>query len=561
VLRLASVLTQLCSASCLLLGTIAFVLVQQNKTGGAAYVVAWCVAALAGLVLGGLMVRGGMISLIGSVVVDLGFGVVLLVVLDDAALRGLVTVLPASDLEMIAQIVVGIGGAMLAVAVLCLVAIPQALRYAWWLQGHADAPSQTAPFLAAAPSVTATRPSRPGALRPTDLRDEPILAGSTAKGWAPPTAKITVWNLPKASPEERRSRRRLYIALAGFAIGFGAGIGALVSSSARSSAPGAPVAGSAAIAIPPGAGSATVDTPAGGTGSAAAVASPNSGSAADGPIGEGGSLEDVPSVQRFVEAQRAAIAKGDLAALAAMLAPTAFGFGVEADALAETRGELAAQLARDLGEPAAGGFTVEQKFVATGEEGSHAWIAMELAVVSPDGRERRFAITELATVVDRAWSIVAWHWAVPVPDATAERRAILGTSPRPKAVPDVATAPPELEAAARAAFASRTAFAAARSERADGFNFGSAPGERVVGGARVKALFDRLRFDIRVHDGLRVHAVSETVGVAAANIDLTSKTRAATDLTQTLRVLAVFVKEGPAWKLVQTQWSHGGPIR
>lgn len=36
---------------------------------------------------------------------------------------------------------------------------------------------------------------------------------------------------------------------------------------------------------------------------------------------------------------------------------------------------------------------------------------------------------------------------------------------------------------------------------------------------------------------------------------------AATNLTQTFRVLAILLKEGADWRIVQTQWSHGGPIR
>jgi ketosteroid isomerase-like protein len=51
------------------------------------------------------------------------------------------------------------------------------------------------------------------------------------------------------------------------------------------------------------------------------------------------------------------------------------------------------------------------------------------------------------------------------------------------------------------------------------------------------------------------------IAYAIANVDFTTKTRAATDLTQTFRVLAVLLKEGSEWKIVQTQWSHGGPIR
>ncbi|MBA3395066.1 MAG: hypothetical protein H0T89_20635, partial [Deltaproteobacteria bacterium] len=209
VLRLAGVLTQLIGATCLLLGTIAFVLVQQNASSGAPYVAAWCVAALVGLVFGGLMARGGLISVLASAVLDAGFGIVLLA-LDHAVLRGLVRVLPASDVDMIANILVGFGGAMVASAILCVVAIPQALRYGRWLQGDRE------------------QLSEPRHMAPVELP----LAGSTARGWAPPTTKLSVWAMPAASRAETRSRRRLYIALAGFAIGLGGGIGILVSSTA-----------------------------------------------------------------------------------------------------------------------------------------------------------------------------------------------------------------------------------------------------------------------------------------------------------------------------------------
>ncbi|MBA3818357.1 MAG: hypothetical protein H0X17_05655, partial [Deltaproteobacteria bacterium] len=175
----------------------------------------------------------------------------------------------------------------------------------------------------------------------------------------------------------------------------------------------------------------------------------------------------------------------------------------------------------------------------------------------------------LAAVIDGRWTVVAWHWGVQVPDATAERLAILGTLPRAKPVPNATTGPADLETAIRTALGSRNAFAAARSERADGFNFGSAPGERIVGGLAVKKLFGRLKTDIRIHDGLRVVGANAwdpaqrdpTIAFAAANLDFTVKTRAATELTQTFRVLAIFVKQAGEWTIVSTQWSHGGPIR
>ena len=113
-------------------------------------------------------------------------------------------------------------------------------------------------------------------------------------------------------------------------------------------------------------------------------------------------------------------------------------------------------------------------------------------------------------------------------------------------------------------------FAAARSEHETAFNFGSGPKERMAKGTVIKRAFTKMRAGIRLHDGPRVVAGdardpaqkdAPTVAFAAANVDFTTKTRAATDITQTFRVLAVLLKEDGVWKIVQTQWSHGGPIR
>ncbi len=275
----------------------------------------------------------------------------------------------------------------------------------------------------------------------------------------------------------------------------------------------------------------------------------------------------VPNVRAMLQTQRDAIARGDLDGLVATVWPKAIGFGVDGDELLDGAKSFAAQVAHDLGD-LGDGTTVEVTSSHVGEEGDHAWIAEQLELSSPKGK-RRFAVTELAAVIDGAWKVVAWHWAVPVPDATAERVALLGTKPLAKAIPSKLDGPEAFDKAVRAAFASREAFVKARSTREDAFNFGSAPGERIVGGDRIAKIFGRLRARIRLHDGVRALAAnawnpankSPTVGVALVNADFTSKTRAATDLTQTFRVMAVFVREGADWKIVLTQWSHAGPIR
>src|SRR5262249_25745362 len=76
-LRVAGALTQLSCGACLLIGTIGLVLVEQNRTGGVATVAAWLVAAMAGLVFGGLIYRGGLVSMLIAAAVDGGFGLLL----------------------------------------------------------------------------------------------------------------------------------------------------------------------------------------------------------------------------------------------------------------------------------------------------------------------------------------------------------------------------------------------------------------------------------------------------------------------------------------------------
>jgi hypothetical protein len=462
-LRIAGVLTQLLCAGCLLLGTIAFVLVQQNRMGGAGLVILWAVTALIGLVFGGLMGRGGLISLVVCAVIDATFGIVLLAIEYDT-LRAILKVLPESDVATIADIVSAVGACLLIAFGMCLIAIPQALRYTRWM--HAET--------------------------------EPRLASSTARGFPPPpiaAAHGSVWQLPIVAPEESRSRRRMYFALAGFAIGFGAGIGVLVSSSPSQRQPGTGTGSGTGTGTGSGSGSGAITAPSSpGPGAPSSVTPPDpSAPGADGAKpaidaqhggGSAGPQSSQASVSALIQTQRAAIARGDLAALSRTLAPGAFGFGVDADEVAEGRDAVELLLRKDLGELVRDGASVDLRFSTSGEQRDHAWIALELEVSAANQPSRRFAVTELAARVGGAWTVVAWHWATPVLDKTAERMVALGTKPTPKPIASVLTGPKALEDAVHTAFGSRRAFAAARSENEHAFNFGSGPSERVLGGGR-----------------------------------------------------------------------------
>src|SRR5262249_13970767 len=144
----------------------------------------------------------------------------------------------------------------------------------------------------------------------------------------------------------------------------------------------------------------------------------------------------ISTVQDLVLVQHPAIARADRKALASTITAAAFGFGIDAGDIAEGRDGMVAQLVRDLGDPPAGGFAVESKAISIGEDRGHAWIAEQLEVGSAGGEPRSFAISELATVIDGSWQIVALHWATPVDDATAQRLAMLSKLPQPARVLD-----------------------------------------------------------------------------------------------------------------------------
>lgn len=533
VLRLAGLLTQLACAGCLLIGTIAFVLIQQNNSGGSPYVIAWGASAMVALIFGGLMIRGGLFSLLIAAVLDIAFGSVLLVV-DKAALTTMLRILSADDVDLVADVIFIASISMISIGVLCFLAIPQAVRYGRWL--HAG---------------------ESGQLSSSDVKT----AASTNRGFPPPpipASRSSLWMAPTAPIAERRSRRRLYFVLGGFAIGFGAGIGVLLSSSTTSR-----TARPEPVATTPDKPENKPVEPAKQTSSATTEGSTKQNS------GSGSAVVEPPppplpppvvTVQSMLQDQRSAIARGDVDAVVAMLAPEAIGFGIDADEVLLDKAAIRDQIRRDLGELKDG--TVEIKFTHIGQEGTHAWIAQELELSAPGKSTRKLAITQLVAQTRTGWSILAWHWAVPVRDQVAERVAILRTKPRAKSIPNKLVGPKDLDQAVHDAFGSRVGFAAARSEREDGFNFGSGPQERIVGGAKVKSIFGKLRAEIKLHDSAAyVVGVSPTVAVALVNADFTHKTRAATDMTQTFRVLVVLLKEGSTWKLVLTQWSHGGPIR
>jgi hypothetical protein len=142
-----------------------------------------------------------------------------------------------------------------------------------------------------------------------------------------------------------------------------------------------------------------------------------------------------------------------------------------------------------------------------------------------------------------------------MPNETAYRLSRDNELAVPDAIPDNHDESP-LAVAMRTGFASKPSFVAARSMRSDAFNFGSAPGERIVGGETIKKLFSRLPATIRLHDAVKVGSVGMRGGWGAANVDFTDTDRDGTEVTQTFRVLVAWLQEEAGWRMVQTQWSN-----
>jgi hypothetical protein len=115
----------------------------------------------------------------------------------------------------------------------------------------------------------------------------------------------------------------------------------------------------------------------------------------------------------------------------------------------------------------------------------------------------------------------------------------------------------------KTAFSSTAGYGDALADRSDAFNFGSG-GERVAGGRSIKRVFAQLHAELAIHDGVHVvpgnawdpsQSKAPWIAFVLANVDFTmGKSK------QTFRILSILLREGSAWRVVQTQWTNGGPI-
>ena len=503
-LIVAGALTQVVGAACLILN-LASLPFAHDLHARTHSIVAAIVAALATVICGTLVYRGRLIPIALAAGLDIGFGIGL--PRGSAAIGTLLHVLPADDVDT-ANTLITIGAITLFVAaILCVLAIPTALRLRAWARGEIEREALAA---RGAEGEKAKRASS-SAIVPA--------AASTLKGVGP---KLMPTQVIRISTSRGKPFVIVGVAVALIAIGI-----VVISAASGSSTketdgivmhPAKPIDAAVTVLVAP-----PPDAPAAPTD---------------------------PPVEEVVARLHLALEHAKPDELALLFDAKAFAFGIESHEVVEGRDAVVAMLRHDLGDVPAKGFEVSSRFAQNGHEGDTGWVAEELKVGS-----KTFVATAVVGLRDGAWSIAALHWAVAMSNEQAYKTARDGTLATPDAIPDAHDDSP-LAKAMRTAFASKPSFVAARSTRADAVNFGSAPGERVLGGDNIKKIFSKIKATITVHDAVKVGLAGSHGGWGAANVDFTDADKDGTQVTQTFRVLVAWVEEPDGWRIVQSQWSN-----
>ena len=252
------------------------------------------------------------------------------------------------------------------------------------------------------------------------------------------------------------------------------------------------------------------------------------------------------SPEELVVHVRAAISRGDEAALASLLAPNAFGHGIDAGDVASNGPAVAGMVVTMLGKP-----PLTSTWSKIARDNDVAWIADELDV----GRKRKVMTTQLGYRDGNTWRIAAWHLGELLRNPVAAELAAAGKLPPPAPVKEQFDDDHQVHDAFKKAFESREAFTAAFSDRTDAINLGSAPNERVLGGPAIKRWASSTNHSFRVVDAVAAGRVGDRVGWGAANVEYTHG-----NAVQTYRVLGVLVNEKKVWRLVLVQWTNAGPF-
>ncbi len=275
------------------------------------------------------------------------------------------------------------------------------------------------------------------------------------------------------------------------------------------------------------------------------------------------------AVTKVVEAQYAALEKGDPDQWAAPLAPDPVFFGTGPDdAVATKAATLKNMHAATDGKLKAGArFAVKSSGLQIGlsSDGRAAWVAdvIELTVTQAGKSVTSpLRLTEVLAEQDGAWWVHAVHWSIGVPNERALAMAADGSLGKLKALGEsVAPGAQAIAAEFQKTSAKIGEFLGSLSSRPDAFVFGTAPDEQLIGGDKIKETFkkqiDTLGLVITRRGGVHAGvAPNGRVGWVAANIDMTAS-EGGKKVNVPTRGLMVYLNESGLWRMVQAHFSNG----
>ncbi len=275
------------------------------------------------------------------------------------------------------------------------------------------------------------------------------------------------------------------------------------------------------------------------------------------------------AITGLMQAQYAAIDKGDVDGWAVGLAPDVFFIGSAATEAIAGKDAVVADLKAVFGPALQNGGKFATKsaglVIGVSPDLKAAWVADELEITITIGDQVMplpFRITELFVEKDGQWLVVATAWSHAMSDADAFKAVGEGKLPAPAAIADQIDAGAEpLAEAFNATVNDVNAFLATIPDRDDAFVFGTAAEEKIPGGANIKAAFGQLVQALSVtttkNGGVRAGiAPSGTTGYIAANLDF-GATVEGNKVTVPYRFMGVYINEEGAWKLVQVHFSIG----
>ncbi|HTR52836.1 MAG TPA: nuclear transport factor 2 family protein [Kofleriaceae bacterium] len=202
--------------------------------------------------------------------------------------------------------------------------------------------------------------------------------------------------------------------------------------------------------------------------------------------------------------------------------------------------------------------------VAYAADHKSAWVATDLERVVPCGngdcRKRDATPLHATAIYDQAggWQPLAWLYSRAISDAD-QAKVLAGTLAIPGVGMQIDDDARDAAALYRKTFPDPKALAATVSDRGDVVLYGSAPAERFVGGAKVRAKLAAWNLAFEIDGGVRAGATSsKTVAWVASNVLAKPPTKP-TARGVPYRVLAIYERTDRTWKLVQVHFSFIEP--